>query len=417
MPKNLRKILLLYDSLLAAGGAERLFLEEERYFQGRGYDVTTAVFEWDRQALLDYHPRKLVCLSARGHFMRVARLVKFLWVSRPDLVVAPSNSEAVYLFLAGWFAPVRYAVHVHGSHFWFETDRLKYAWIHRGIFERIRNSVFGHRQFLPAKMRLAWPARLVNEAVALLDYWAIRGACARIALTNQVGWEIELLYGKKTGVCRGCLSEEWLALGARRRVAEPECARVPGLIFSVGRLDPRKRVDVLLRAFAQIAREKPGLRLVVGGTGPEAGNLQSLARELGIQDRVEFCGFISDADLPGHYLRAEVFAFPSWTTSGITPYEALAFGCKVVWTSEAEEPVLNFPGVQVADPTPEDFARAMQRALRDPSPPPLEGLRNYSWQRYFEGVEQILVGSSCGASGQPLLKNSASAPAVPASEG
>ena len=50
MPNRMRKILLLYDSLVAAGGAERLFLEEARYFRARGYDVTTAVFEFSAEA-------------------------------------------------------------------------------------------------------------------------------------------------------------------------------------------------------------------------------------------------------------------------------------------------------------------------------------------------------------------------------
>jgi glycosyltransferase involved in cell wall biosynthesis len=146
-----------------------------------------------------------------------------------------------------------------------------------------------------------------------------------------------------------------------------------------------------LRSFVTVAKRKPGLSLVIGGEGPEAENLRSLAQQLGIQDRVEFCGFIPDADLPGYYSRADVFAFPSWTTSGITPYEALAFGCKVVWTSEAEEPVLELPGVHVVDPTPEDFARGLLCALDDSARPPLEKLKTYSWRHYFEGVEQILV--------------------------
>ena len=393
MSNNLRKILLLYDYLMAAGGAERLFLEEERFLRARGYDVTTVAFELHPKALFGYRPKTLLHLEAKGHFTRLARLVKLIWRLRPDLVVAPSNSEAIYLFLASWLAPVRYAVHVHGSHFWFETDKLKHAWLHRKVFDRIRNSLFGHREFIPAKVRMTWRERVKNECIALLDYWAIRKACALIALTNQVAWEIELLYGKKPGVCRGCLSREWLDFGRQSARAQPNRDCLPRLIFSVGRLDPRKRIDVLLRAFALVIETKPEVRLIVGGEGPESENLRFLARELGIQDKVEFCGFIPDGDLPSQYLRAEVFAFPSWTTSGITPYEALTLGCKVVWTSEAEEPVLDLPGVHVADPTSEGFAHGLLCALDDSAKPPLEKLESYSWKQYFGGVERILVES------------------------
>lgn len=382
-------ILLFYDDLTAPGGAERLFLEEERYLRERGFRVTTAVFALHPDGLFDYQPDTLIHLRARGHFARLYHLVRLLWRVRPDLVIAPSNSEAVYLFLASFFAPVRYVAHVHGSHFWFETDRLKYAWLHRKILARVRDSLFGHREFLPPSVRLTFPRRLANEAVALLDYFALRRARALIALTNQVAWEIELLYGRKSAVCRGCLSAEWLALG-RRLAPTAASTRDPRRIFSVGRLDPRKRIDVLLRAFALLARDDSTLRLSIGGTGPESSSLRALAHELGLDDRVEFLGFVPDADLPAHYLRASVFAFPSWTTSGITPYEALAFGCKVVWTSEAEEPVLALPGVHVADPTVEAFAAGLRAALADTSIVPLDELARYSWRHYFAGVEAVL---------------------------
>lgn len=407
------KILLIYDYLVAAGGAERLFLEEERFFRARGYDVTTVAFELDSKALFDYRPQKLIHLDAKGHFTRLARLVKLIWRLRPDMVVAPSNSEAIYLFLASWLAPVRYAVHVHGSHFWFETDKLKYARLHRKVFHQIRNSLSGHQEFIPPAVRMSWRERLMNECIALLDYWAIRRACALIALTNQVAWEIESLYGKKPAVCRGCLSSVWLELGRQRACAQPNRDGPPRLIFSVGRLDPRKRIDILLRSFAAVAGMKPEVRLIVGGVGPEAENLRSLAQQLGIQDKVEFCGFIPDRDLPEQYRRAEVFAFPSWTTSGITPYEALVFGCKVVWTSEAEEPVLYLPGVHIADPTSEDFARGLLCALDDSSRPPLEELEKYSWKQYFEGVEQILVQVMGRGSGKPAREASPKSAAIP----
>jgi glycosyltransferase involved in cell wall biosynthesis len=387
------RVLLLYDRLMAVGGAERLFLEEEKFLRERGYDVTTAVFELSPRALFDYCPEKLICLEATGHFTRLFRLVKLIWRLRPDLVVAPSNSEAVYLFLASWLSPVRYAVHVHGSHFWFQTDKLKYARLHRKVFRQIRDSLFGHKEFIPAEVPMGWTQRFANECIAILDYWSIRRACALIALTNQVAWEIDLLYGKKSGVCRGCLSQEWLELGRRSATEEPREKRSPGLIFSVGRLDPRKRIDVLLKSFAIVLTSRPDARLVIGGEGSEDRPLRSHAKELGIDDRVEFCGFIPDQDLPARYLAAEIFAFPSWTTSGITPYEALAFGCKVVWTSEAEEPVLSLPGVHVADPTPEDFARGLLAALEDQSRAPIEAMQAYSWQNYFEEFERILVQS------------------------
>lgn len=87
-----------------------------------------------------------------------------------------------------------------------------------------------------------------------------------------------------------------------------------------------------------------------------------------------------------------VFAFPSWTTSGITPYEALAVGKKVVWTSEADEPVLGDEHVFVAEPNVVDFAKGLEEALNTD----VEGkvdLSDYTWEKYFETVYGAVIGS------------------------
>ena len=63
----------------------------------------------------------------------------------------------------------------------------------------------------------------------------------------------------------------------------------------VARLDPIKAIDVLLEAFARMARARPRARLIVIGGGPEAGRLHALARSLGIDSRVRFTGAVPDA--------------------------------------------------------------------------------------------------------------------------
>lgn len=81
------------------------------------------------------------------------------------------------------------------------------------------------------------------------------------------------------------------------------------LLF-VGRLVERKGVDVLLRAFASLG-DIANARLVVVGDGPERERLQSLARELGVQERVDFLGRVSDDALRAEYASARVFVLPA----------------------------------------------------------------------------------------------------------
>src|SRR5690606_26372249 len=59
---------------------------------------------------------------------------------------------------------------------------------------------------------------------------------------------------------------------------------------AVGRLERQKGFDLLLEAFARDAKRLPSASLTIFGDGPERGALESLARKLGIADRVEMPG-------------------------------------------------------------------------------------------------------------------------------
>jgi glycosyltransferase involved in cell wall biosynthesis len=91
--------------------------------------------------------------------------------------------------------------------------------------------------------------------------------------------------------------------------------------FTFSRLDESKRIDEIVRAFAD--RDD---RLVVGGDGPEADRLESMAT-----DNVEFRGFLSESEKRDLLARAKGFVFAARNEDfGIVPVEALASGTPVV---------------------------------------------------------------------------------------
>lgn len=111
-------------------------------------------------------------------------------------------------------------------------------------------------------------------------------------------------------------------------------------VISVGRLHERKRVDLLIDAFAEVVKRIPGARLKIVGTGSMEGKLRAQVRRLGLEDSVEMTGFVPDGDLPGHYRSASVFALPSaYEGFGIVLIEAMAAGlpCVSVRTGGAVE--------------------------------------------------------------------------------
>ena len=110
----------------------------------------------------------------------------------------------------------------------------------------------------------------------------------------------------------------------------------PFLLF-VGRLEPLKGVDILLRAAAVADVDEP-LRVVIAGgderSSEEQRRLRALADRLGIGERVRFDAAVSHEMLPDYYRAADLCVVPSYYESfGLVAVEALASGTPVVATS------------------------------------------------------------------------------------
>lgn len=89
--------------------------------------------------------------------------------------------------------------------------------------------------------------------------------------------------------------------------ADPAAHRV----VAAGRMAPQKGFDVLLRAFAALAATDDRAELVIVGGGSQRAELEALAAELGVADRVEMPGPARHADMPGVFASASVVAIPS----------------------------------------------------------------------------------------------------------
>lgn len=102
------------------------------------------------------------------------------------------------------------------------------------------------------------------------------------------------------------------------------------LLLFVGRLDPEKKIDFVLRSLVPIIN-RTDLQLVLVGSGAEKENLQNLAESLGLSDRVTFTGFVPDIDLPNIYALATAFVMPGVAElQSIVTMEAMATGLPVI---------------------------------------------------------------------------------------
>jgi len=106
------------------------------------------------------------------------------------------------------------------------------------------------------------------------------------------------------------------------------------VLLAVGRIEPLKGFDILIRALAQMTLDEPVSLLVVGGderASAEFERLRAVAHEVGVTNRVHFVGSVPHDRLPGYYNAADVVCVPSFYESfGLVALEAMASGVPVV---------------------------------------------------------------------------------------
>lgn len=102
-------------------------------------------------------------------------------------------------------------------------------------------------------------------------------------------------------------------------------------ILYIGRLEPRKGVKHLLRAYAILKKTNPNVELVLAGDGPSRDKLEELAKNLELTD-VQFLGYISEEDKITRLRKADVFCSPALfgESFGIVLLEAMSTGTVVV---------------------------------------------------------------------------------------
>ncbi len=181
----------------------------------------------------------------------------------------------------------------------------------------------------------------------------------------------------------------------------------PTLLY-LGRLKRYKRVDLVLRALAELERRGLDVRLFVAGAGDQAGRLTAVAGRLGVADRVVFTGFVSEERKRELFRRAWVHVLTSpkegW---GITNLEAAACGTPTV-ASDApglrDSVVDGETGLLVPHGDVGSLADALERLLEDGDLRARMGrnarrfAEGFTWNRSADATLRFLEGVAAGRS-------------------
>lgn len=139
------------------------------------------------------------------------------------------------------------------------------------------------------------------------------------------------------------------------------------IILFLGRIHPQKGLDVLAKAFGEIARVRDDVCLVVAGPneGGYRSQVETILRPSGALSRTVFTGMLRGADKLAAYSVADIFVLPSYSEGfSMAILEALAAGIPVVISQECNFPEVVEAGAGlVVDPDPEQLRVALTNLL------------------------------------------------------
>ncbi len=309
-PVERRPTVMLAIPSLAMGGAERVFTTLLAHLDADAFDLKLALGSAAPTPLLAGLPPHVEVIELGGGRARGLALGLTWWLRRHPVDLVLSTLDHLNIALCAlrplWPKQVRLAVRATSVE---NLARWPY--------------VFGMRRFYPNADAIIFQSAAMHARYAAL---AIDAPCERV-IANPI--DLARVRGM---AARGCPARRWTG--------------APHLV-TVGRLDPVKGFDLLLRALAS-TRAAPTLDII--GEGPARRELERLVRALGLAERVRFRGFatnpypmVSAAD--GFVLSSRSEGFPN------TVLEALALGAPVIATPVAglERTFARTPGVLITD--------------------------------------------------------------------
>jgi len=291
-----RRIAIVHDALMVAGGAERLTVYLSQTFPEA--DIYTSA----------YVPEKTYPYfkSQKIHTLPGARIVKNerqfkqlfpLWflgfrgldLSRYDLVISSST------YLAKFIHPLK-----NGKHICYLHSPFRFLWKRESY----------SADSLPFNRLLMKAIDLVSPIIQRLDKHFTDQISYLITNSQNTASFIRKVYGRDAEVIYPPVEVNQYEITTERK----------DFYLVVSRLISYKRVDLAIQACEQTHR-----KLLIVGDGPEHESLQKIAGKY-----TSFLGKVGDEELKKLYSEARGLIFPGVDDFGMTPIEAQASGCPVI---------------------------------------------------------------------------------------
>lgn len=355
---------------LHGGGAERMMANLSEGFAERGVEVDLVLAAAEGPYLSEVSERvNVVDLGSSGVAASLPKLVRYLRRSRPEALLVTLNHASLVALVAKRLAGVPVRVFVRGSNM---------------LFLRPPKTLKGKVMPALVKRLFPWADGHISVSQGVADN-----------LHSFTGISEDKIYTIYNPVVTDALH--------RKAAQTPEHPWFgddgPPTLLAAGRLTRQKDYPTLLRALARL-REQEGYketRLVILGEGEGREGLETLIRDLGLENAVDLPGFVNN---PFSYMsRADLFVLSSaWEGLPGVLIQAMACGCPVVSTDCPSGPREILEGGRYGPLVPvgdeERLAEAMRKTLEGPLDSGLlkERAAAFSPERVVPQYLEVLLG-------------------------
>lgn len=314
------------------GGIERTLVTLAQELVDRGVEVRLAMLRNGEVPYSAEMPEsvRLHRLRTGSKLSAIPAVIRLIRQHRPDAVITTNDHSAQVAVLARLLGRLNTKVYLTITGMW--SSMIK-------------------RRLQRLMIKLTYPKA---DRIIAVSYGTADDLCESFAIPKEM---VSVIYNPV--ITRDFHSR------TERKPDHPwfQSGEVIPIILAASRLSPEKGLPSLLHAFHIVQREIP-CRLLILGEGSERDKLEREVEQLGLQDRVDLPGYISDP-LP-YMAHAQIFAFPSLREGfGIALAEALAAGAQVVSTDCPNGPYEILEGGQHGILVPVGDTRELAAALQE----------------------------------------------------
>jgi 1,2-diacylglycerol 3-alpha-glucosyltransferase len=339
------KIALLTPTFSGFSGIDRVVeLDAEEYID-KGNDVTIFTF----RAELKPKRAKLIELGMpKNHFFeRLYRLfffLDFLKINKYGKLLKEYDKVISHFYPMNWLAI--YAKKYYNIKYVYYNHGIAYPQLFGNFFERIYMTFF--------RFFANHTAKKADSAISVSQF-------LRDELKKEIGLNSKVIYNS-IDKNRFHLGVDGVRIRKKYGIKDKD----PVLLY-VGRISPHKGVDLLIKSFNLILKEKSNAKLLIVGKqtfGAYAEELKELADAVSPKSII-FTGFVPDENLPYYYATCDVYTTASlWEGFDMPAVEAQACGKPVVAFDLASHPEVVKNGVLVKPKNVEEFVDAVLKIIK-----------------------------------------------------